>query len=299
MLDQNNVLAQIFRYARDRYKEEDFTGVKMRLIRHRSKDGRTYNLPTASEVAALIVGLQYPLLFPYKENGYKVDVKLKLSGNSKDNDITNVSMGEFVSFILQNRDEKSHLLFQSRKLFQQFIVYAYTMIEAERLNFIRFNQPQLRADLYKYMNNALNREDKTSIASDIDRMISAAIPNDKEDPTLFAAVETYMMHGPCGQANLNSPCMKDLTMSDEEIKNNVLAKVEKILHGKGRSLRDYATMPFPFRVLLFEVHNKLIIDELSYDRASLTELHKMYLSCLTVEQKFFYDEIISTASENK
>ncbi|KAK2652196.1 hypothetical protein Ddye_012052 [Dipteronia dyeriana] len=55
MLDQNNILTQSFRYARDSYKEEDFTGVKMRLIRHRLKDGRTYNIPTASEVAALIV----------------------------------------------------------------------------------------------------------------------------------------------------------------------------------------------------------------------------------------------------
>ena len=88
-------------------------------------------------------------------------------------------------------------------------------------------------------------------------------------------------------------------MSDKEIKNNALAEVEKILHGNGRSLRDYATMPFPYGVLLFEVHNKLILDELSYDRASLTELHKKYLSCLTVEKNFFYDEIMSTASENK
>ncbi|KAI9200048.1 hypothetical protein LWI28_001878 [Acer negundo] len=364
MLDQNNVLVQSFCYARDRYKEEDFIGVKMRLIRHRSKDGRTYNLPTASEVAALIVGdidssigdrdiiietqtkllkridvkhplylgLQYPLLFPYGEDGYRDDVKLKLSGSSKDNGGTNVSMREFVSFRLQNSDEESQLLFQSRKLFQQFIVDAYTMIESEHLNFIRFNQPQLIAGLYKYVNDALNQgekeafatgkriillsfftggprymsenckdafgtccwagypslfititcnsrwpeimrfvkkrglkpedrpdilcrvfkvkldqllrdlrkwcifgrvigyvcmiefqkqglphahillfmhsEDKPRTASDIDRMISAAIPDEKEDPTLFAAVETYMMHGPCGQANLNSPCMK-------------------------------------------------------------------------------------------
>ncbi|KAK2637794.1 hypothetical protein Ddye_025589 [Dipteronia dyeriana] len=54
----------------------------------------------------------------------------------------------------------------------------------------------------------MHLEDKPSTASDIDRMISAAIPDEKEDPTLFAVVETYMMHRPCGQENLNSPCMK-------------------------------------------------------------------------------------------
>ena len=39
------------------------------------------------------------------------------------------------------------------------------MIEAERLNLIRFNQPQLRADLYKNMNNALNRGEKEASAT--------------------------------------------------------------------------------------------------------------------------------------
>ncbi|KAK3211994.1 hypothetical protein Dsin_016700 [Dipteronia sinensis] len=85
---------------------------------------------------------------------------------------------------------------------------------------------------------------------------------------------------------------QDMTMSDEEIKNNALTEVEKILHGNGKSLRDYAIMPFPSGVLLSEVHNKLILDKLSYDRASLTEFHKKYLSCLTVEQNNFYDEIM-------
>lgn len=54
----------------------------------------------------------------------------------------------------------------------------------------------------------MHPEDKPTTARDIDRIISAEIPNEQEDPTLFAAVEAYMMHGPCGQANRNSPCMK-------------------------------------------------------------------------------------------
>ncbi|KAK1588762.1 hypothetical protein Q3G72_026753 [Acer saccharum] len=39
----------------------------------------------------------------------------------------------------------------------------------------------------------MHLEDKPSTASDIDRMISAAIPDEKEDPTLFVAVETYLL----------------------------------------------------------------------------------------------------------
>lgn len=79
--------------------------LRLKLISDRATDGRIYNLPTASEVAALIVGdvdtpsnrdiiletqsrklqrinelhasylgLQYPLLFPCGEDGYRHDV---------------------------------------------------------------------------------------------------------------------------------------------------------------------------------------------------------------------------------
>ena len=56
MLDEHNVLAKSFRYARDRYREGDFSEVSLKLIRKRNTDGRRYNLPTISEVAVLIVG---------------------------------------------------------------------------------------------------------------------------------------------------------------------------------------------------------------------------------------------------
>ncbi|GKV24803.1 hypothetical protein SLEP1_g34370 [Rubroshorea leprosula] len=92
---------------------------------------------------------------------------------------------------------------------------------------------------------------------------------------------------------------QDLIMSDEEIKNNALAEVERILQSNGRSLKDYPTMPVPTGVLLSNVHNKLVLDELSYDRASLIKQHEEYLSCLTAEQRNVYDRIMTAASDNK
>ncbi|XP_076947968.1 uncharacterized protein LOC143620067 [Bidens hawaiensis] len=56
MLDRQNVLVQTYRMARDVYKQQPATDMKLRLICNRQQDGRTYNLPTTSEVAALIVG---------------------------------------------------------------------------------------------------------------------------------------------------------------------------------------------------------------------------------------------------
>ena len=56
MLDEYNVHAKNFRMARDRLADTQVDNVKLRLIAGREKDGRTYNLPNVSEVAALIVG---------------------------------------------------------------------------------------------------------------------------------------------------------------------------------------------------------------------------------------------------
>lgn len=181
MLDESNVLAQTYRAARDRYSIDGLQGVKLRLIKGRSTDGRTYNLPSASEVAALIVGdfdnqegirdivvetqcrklqriselhplylpLQYPLIFPYGEDGYREDIYLRDSSTSTNKGRTSLSMREYFAYRIQMRDSGSGILLSSRKLFQQFLVDAYSMVESSRLSFIRYNQDQLRADMYK------------------------------------------------------------------------------------------------------------------------------------------------------
>ncbi|KAF7807310.1 uncharacterized protein G2W53_039471 [Senna tora] len=90
-------------HVKERCKSSNANNLRLRLVRKSHSDARTYNLPTASEVAALIVGgfsldkgehdiivenrsgllerieelhplylpIQYPLLFPYGEDGYR------------------------------------------------------------------------------------------------------------------------------------------------------------------------------------------------------------------------------------
>ncbi|XP_061347670.1 uncharacterized protein LOC133293150 [Gastrolobium bilobum] len=172
MLDKHNSIVQSFRYARDRYNEDQLKGVRLRLIRKRGNDGRLYNLPSASEVAVLVVGdidtamgdrdiivetqdgvlkridvkhplylgFQYPLLFSYGEDGYRDDVHRNSISTGRTNPRSTISIREFFAFRLQIRLGESQVLHQSRKLFQLFLVDAYTMIEHERLNFIRYNQ---------------------------------------------------------------------------------------------------------------------------------------------------------------
>ncbi|KAK7260437.1 hypothetical protein RIF29_26474 [Crotalaria pallida] len=55
----------------------------------------------------------------------------------------------------------------------------------------------------------LHEDAKHPHPEDIDQIISAEIPDPNDKPGLYEAVKEFMLHGPCGTANRNSPCMVD------------------------------------------------------------------------------------------
>ncbi|KAL1337591.1 hypothetical protein AAHE18_10G149800 [Arachis hypogaea] len=106
MIDQHNPIAQSFRRA-TKFNENHLSEVfSLKLFSQRERDRRVYNYPSCDKVAALIVGdfdsshtgrdvivksaagqlqriykthalywpLQYPLLFPYGEDGYQLGI---------------------------------------------------------------------------------------------------------------------------------------------------------------------------------------------------------------------------------
>ncbi|KAG4949627.1 hypothetical protein JHK82_042850 [Glycine max] len=142
MLDQHNAHAKSFRMTRDRLADSQVDNVRLKLITARETDGRVYNLPNVVEVAALIVG--------------------DFDGNLRRAIIVETQNGE-----LQRIDELHSsylglqylLLFpygEDGKIFQQFIVEAYTMVESERLSYIRHNQKKLRVDKYSSLQGSLD-----------------------------------------------------------------------------------------------------------------------------------------------
>ncbi|XP_076934838.1 uncharacterized protein LOC143601270, partial [Bidens hawaiensis] len=106
MLDSHNPLVKSYRIARDCFQQNPNLDLKLRIIGTRKGDARTYNLPTTSKVAALIVGdigdavdkrdiivttqsgslkriselhpsyvpLKYPIFFLYGDDGYSIDI---------------------------------------------------------------------------------------------------------------------------------------------------------------------------------------------------------------------------------
>ena len=56
MLNEVNPYVKQFRSAKDRFRTDPDDAFHMRIVSDRLQDGRTYNTPTATEVAALIPG---------------------------------------------------------------------------------------------------------------------------------------------------------------------------------------------------------------------------------------------------
>jgi hypothetical protein len=55
----------------------------------------------------------------------------------------------------------------------------------------------------------LNPEDKPKTIDDIDSIVCAEIPDPIEQPHLHGVITRCMLHGPCGPAMPNAPCMRD------------------------------------------------------------------------------------------
>ena len=176
VLDTSSDLVQTFRRARDRYTEDTEQNIKIKLIAKRGKDGRNYNLPTANEVAGLIVGdldscaeqrdividkhdeglqrinifhpmylpLQYPLLMPRAQDGYHLNIPLINKGRQTGRGQTDieekkktVTMRQWFSYQIMDRPNQENLFTRGGRLFQQFLVDGFTMVETERLYFHR------------------------------------------------------------------------------------------------------------------------------------------------------------------
>ncbi|CAF1801401.1 unnamed protein product [Brassica napus] len=50
---------------------------------------------------------------------------------------------------------------------------------------------------------------RTPSAEEVDKIISAELPNKEEDPVAYSLVTKHMIHGPCGLLDPKSPCMEN------------------------------------------------------------------------------------------
>ncbi|XP_066162009.1 uncharacterized protein [Oryza sativa Japonica Group] len=175
MLDAENTLVQSFRYARERVIRHGNQQVTLRLLGCNAKDDVQYNLPTNSEIAAIIVGdfsakeykfdvlvydkgrglrqisplhpsymaLQYPLLFPYGERGFHLGIKYSnYDGIGK----KYVTMPEYYRYEMHYRLNESNPFTCYGRLSDQIDVDIFSTIETNRLQYFIDHQKELRSE---------------------------------------------------------------------------------------------------------------------------------------------------------
>ncbi|XP_010534679.1 PREDICTED: uncharacterized protein LOC104810180 [Tarenaya hassleriana] len=189
MMDNFNCLAKIFRKAGDRYELGDVSNFSITLVEQKRR-GKQYEMPVSEEIVGLIIGdmstttgerdvvlqfklsshlqrisdlhplfmsLQYPLLFPYGQYGFHEGIQYTNERNKIKRSF--VTIREFYAYQIQTRLSEGMTIVKGGRLFQQYVVDAYTAIEQERIRWMRNNQKTLRADLYNNVFDAVDKGD--------------------------------------------------------------------------------------------------------------------------------------------
>ena len=107
-------------------------------------------LQRISETSPAYDCVQYPLLLPTGTGGWS----LELQNREK-----HVTPAKFYAFQMMIRPDGFNLLLRARCLFQLYIVDAYSKIETIRLNYLKLNQNQLKAERYQGLQDALAAND--------------------------------------------------------------------------------------------------------------------------------------------
>jgi hypothetical protein len=194
MLYRTHPYAAVYKQAYQVMQEkppEEHTDVRVRIHFQQGTDGRRYNLPTADEIAAILPGdgsedvsekrdlimrlqggglqrisqlshayatLHYVLIHPRGEDGWDISIPMNLNEGQRGR-AKNVTQLLYYAYRLHPRPDHldSNNIFRGGRLFQQYVVDAWASIEQSRLNWIKNNQQQLRADCYRGLtDNVLN-----------------------------------------------------------------------------------------------------------------------------------------------
>nr|XP_028962184.1 uncharacterized protein LOC114826273 [Malus domestica] len=159
MLDECNEVVKLFRLARDRINEGSIIGDIGQFHTERDivVEHKTDGLQRITKLHPKYMALQYPLLLPYGEDGYRKGLPWNpnFRGRKPKDGSSGVSMRAFFGYQIQDRPGHTDTLLKGGRLFQQYLVDAYATLEEDRLDFIRANQDSLRTECLKGIHEAL------------------------------------------------------------------------------------------------------------------------------------------------
>ncbi|XP_071137070.1 uncharacterized protein [Mytilus edulis] len=199
MLQDCNPFIDIFKNAaKIMHDDHNASHQNIKLVLHAdtSKDTRRYNLPTASEVSLIIPGSQM------KEPTNRDIVLYKNSSNHpKGYDIIHITETH------PKYDPLHYVL---------FLPYGHSgwTIDSGNTNSHSGNansHNDLRAELYQELNDAVHAGDVDGVTVDRKIILPSSFTGSPRNmyEQYQDAMSIHMIHGPCGKANKQSPCMND------------------------------------------------------------------------------------------
>ncbi|XP_074322868.1 uncharacterized protein LOC141659840 [Apium graveolens] len=90
-----------------------------------------------------------------------------------------------------------------------------------------------------------------------------------------------------------------LSLSEYEIKNYVLAEIEKLLNDVEKSLKDFSELPYPDEHYFGTSINRLIIEENGYDKEQMRVQHEKNYNNLNVKQMEVYNVVVANVYAKK
>ncbi|XP_019167686.1 PREDICTED: uncharacterized protein LOC109163399 [Ipomoea nil] len=239
VLDTSNVLVKSFHMARSELQKNPLaevsevaalivgdidTNIGERDIMVETKSGL---LQRISELNPAYLPMQYPLLFPYGEDGYREDIPFStLKGNTSAGR-QRISPREYFAYRIQSRlSEDAMAICRLVGYPDLFITFTCNPKWPEVQRFLKDrklkaeDRPDIICRLFKMKLDALISDFRKNKlfgpvmgvnghhnVDNLDNIISAELPDQEADAEYFKAVEEFMMHGPCGKARFRSPCM--------------------------------------------------------------------------------------------
>ncbi|XP_063936287.1 uncharacterized protein LOC108226331 [Daucus carota subsp. sativus] len=152
-----------------------------------------YRVQNYQDAMAICKWAGYPdlfITFTCNPKWPEINYMLELIGQKDDNNRLDIICRVFHIKLLQLMQD-----LKKEKPFGKIIASLYT------IEFQKRGLPHAHILLF------LDPVMKNPTASRIDEIVSAEIPDFNVDPDGYNAVKNFMLHGPCGKLNKNSPCM--------------------------------------------------------------------------------------------
>ncbi|GJV77693.1 ATP-dependent DNA helicase PIF1 [Tanacetum coccineum] len=166
--------------ARDQTCSNDDAVDPQAFIGRREKDGRTNNLPSASEIVGIVIG---DIDASFDKRDIVVETQSGLLQRISELLIITCNLN-IPSLFPAGSQTATELVSNIEKALQQFLVDGYTMIESQRLSYIRNQQKKLRCDSYRNLTTAMSNG--STYASDIGKPIRL--------PSSFTGGSRYILH---------------------------------------------------------------------------------------------------------